>query len=245
MTTSTRFWDNDASKFIHDRWQRKAASSFDKEETLAFLSRSFQGCSGTLLDIGCGPGFWLCQGVFSCFTSSLGVDSSNAMVQLATKAGIHAILADAHSLPLESNQFDAVMAIHVLEYSPDPLQFLTEIRRVLRPGGRCCIITKNKFGLPWRGAKYLSEFLAPNPLTFNCLTVDEIASLWNGPTLDTAWISARLITDLNDVNDAVKFALPIWLENFALFLAKFLKPILVRNSLGKFLAWHVAILLEK
>ena len=245
MAASPNFWNNDAPKFIHDRWQSKPASSFDKEETLAFLCRSLQGCNGKLLDIGCGPGFWLRQEIFSRFTFRLGVDSSRAMVQLAIRSGVHAILADAHSLPLKSNQFDAVIVIHVLEYSPDPLQFLTEIRRVLRPGGRCCIITKNKFGLPWLWAKHLSEIFASNPLTFNCLTIDEIGSIWKSPPLEVAWISARLITDLNDVNDAVKFALPRWMEHLALFTARVLKHILVRNPFGKFLAWHVAILLEK
>jgi SAM-dependent methyltransferase len=221
LAASPNFWDNDAPKFIHDRWQSKPTSSFDKEETLAFLCRSFQGCNGKLLDIGCGPGFWLRQEIFSHFTFRLGIDSSLAMVQLATRAGVPAMLADAHSLPLESNQFDAVIVIHVLEYSPNPLQFLTETRRVLRPGGRCCIITKNKFGLPWLWAKHLAEIFAPNPLTFNCLTIDEIGSIWESLPLDVAWISARLITDLNDVNDAVKFALPIWMENFALSISRF------------------------
>lgn len=128
--------------------------------------------------------------------------------------------------------------------SPDAPD-LPETRRVLRPGGRCCIITKNKFGLPWLWAKHLSEIFAPNPLTFNCLTIDEIGSIWKSLPLEVAWISARLITDLNDVNDAVKFALPAWMENFALLIVRVLRPVLVRNPFGKFLAWHVAILLEK
>lgn len=242
---STNFWDNDAAKFIHERWQGKPASLFDKEETLAFLVRSFHGFDGKLLDVGCGPGYWLRQEIFSRFTFRLGVDSSPAMVQLATKAGVLVMLADAHSLPLESNQFDAILAIHVLEYSSSPRQFLTEIKRVLSPGGRCCVITKNKFGLPWLWAKHLSEIFAPNPLTFNCLTIDEIVSVWGSQPLEVAWISARLITDLNDVNDAVKLVLPAWIENFALFIARLLRAVLVRDPFGKFLAWHVALLLEK
>src|SRR5216110_2415132 len=81
--------------------------------------------------------------------------------------------------------------------------------------------------------------------TFNCLTTSEIGSIWNKPPLEVAWVSARLITDLNDVNDAVKLALPPWMENFALSIARILRLVLVRNPFGKFLSWHVAIILEK
>src|SRR6266702_6215167 len=178
MPTANDFWEHDAPEFLQERWLGKAASRFDMEETLSFLRRSLQGYHGKLLDIGCGPGFWLRPGILPGFAFQLGIDNSNAMLQLARKAGANVMQADAHCLPLESDQFDAVIAVHVLEYSPYPQRFLAEARRVLRPGGRCCIVTKNQFGRPWKWAQKISEKLSPNPLDFNCLTADDIASIW-------------------------------------------------------------------
>lgn len=43
--------------------------------------------------------------------------------------------ADMHALPFGAAAFDLVWARHVLEHSPVPLYVLSEIRRLLKPGG--------------------------------------------------------------------------------------------------------------
>ena len=43
---------------------------------------------------------------------------------------------DAQSIPYEKDSFDAVVANHMLYHVPDLARALSEIRRVLRPGGR-------------------------------------------------------------------------------------------------------------
>lgn len=40
-----------------------------------------------------------------------------------------------HDLPFEDEAFDAVLSLETLEHVPDPLRFLTEIRRILADGG--------------------------------------------------------------------------------------------------------------
>jgi len=52
-------------------------------------------------------------------------------------AGLHAGLhqADARSLPFHDQTFDIVMAAHLVEHLPDPERALTEMVRVVRPGG--------------------------------------------------------------------------------------------------------------
>ncbi|MFP5379434.1 MAG: class I SAM-dependent methyltransferase, partial [Vicinamibacteria bacterium] len=46
------------------------------------------------------------------------------------------LVADTHRLPFSDDTFDTVVANNVLEHLYDPLVGLSEIRRVLRPGGR-------------------------------------------------------------------------------------------------------------
>jgi ubiquinone/menaquinone biosynthesis C-methylase UbiE len=43
---------------------------------------------------------------------------------------------DAQSIPFDDETFDAVIANHMLYHVPDKAQALTEIKRVLKPGGR-------------------------------------------------------------------------------------------------------------
>lgn len=47
-------------------------------------------------------------------------------------------------LPYEDEMFDAVMINHVIGHVKEPVKFLSEVYRVLKPGGRAGIVTPNK-----------------------------------------------------------------------------------------------------
>lgn len=57
----------------------------------------------------------------------------------------NSVVGDAKRLPLQSNKFDAVLLLEVLEHLPEPLPILLEIRRVLRSDGELVITTPNSF----------------------------------------------------------------------------------------------------
>jgi SAM-dependent methyltransferase len=42
---------------------------------------------------------------------------------------------DLHDIPLEDNRFDVVFCNHVMEHVDDPIQCMSELNRVLKPGG--------------------------------------------------------------------------------------------------------------
>jgi SAM-dependent methyltransferase len=50
------------------------------------------------------------------------------------------LVADAHAIPLDDASFDAIVMIDVLHHLQDPPRFIGEVRRLLRPGGRCVMI---------------------------------------------------------------------------------------------------------
>ncbi len=84
-----------------------------------------------------------------------GVDSSQTMFEIARKRNVRCITAGRMALYLGSmealnfpdNHFDKAYAVQVINYLPDLLQGLIELRRVIKPGGRVALFfeAKEKF----------------------------------------------------------------------------------------------------
>jgi 2-polyprenyl-3-methyl-5-hydroxy-6-metoxy-1,4-benzoquinol methylase len=99
----------------------------------------------SVLDVGCGEGR---------FTSELavagvrvvGIDVAEEPLRRARAAhpGVDVQLVDAFEpWPLADASFDAVWAGEVIEHVADTAGWLSEVRRVLRPGGRLLVSTPN------------------------------------------------------------------------------------------------------
>jgi ubiquinone/menaquinone biosynthesis C-methylase UbiE len=97
-----------------------------------------------VLELGCGPGdLWLeninripkgWQITLSDFSPGMLAQSQEKLSILADMIKFKQI--DAQSIPYEDDQFDIVIANHFLYHVPDRSKALSEIRRVLKPGGR-------------------------------------------------------------------------------------------------------------
>ena len=99
-----------------------------------------------ILDIGCGPGFYLPDLLEQVGPEGavVGVDGSASMLALAAQrseanTNVEFHEADATALPVGDASFDAALSVQVLEYVGDIRTALAEIHRVLRPGGRAVI----------------------------------------------------------------------------------------------------------
>lgn len=88
-----------------------------------------------VLDAGCGPGAFAERVRREIGAEVIAVDISPRMVDLTAMRGIPAQLADMQELPFGDAEFDCVVANWVLHHVPDLDLALTEIARVLRPGG--------------------------------------------------------------------------------------------------------------
>jgi ubiquinone/menaquinone biosynthesis C-methylase UbiE len=96
-----------------------------------------------VLDVGCGPGTYLAalQGRDPSLKIT-GVDLSQGMLASARDAGVSSVaVSDAITLPFRSATFDAVMANHMLYHVEHIDRAVTELRRVLRPGGMLLAVT--------------------------------------------------------------------------------------------------------
>ncbi|HLF76019.1 MAG TPA: methyltransferase domain-containing protein [Dehalococcoidia bacterium] len=99
----------------------------------------------SVLDIGCGAGFdsLLAARHVGASGSVIAVDMTEAMLQktrsAATELGllnVEARLGYAENLPAADSSVDVVISNGVVNLCPDKVQVMTEVWRVLKPGGR-------------------------------------------------------------------------------------------------------------
>lgn len=128
---------------------------------------------GTLLEIGSGPGrlaVRLAREVPD--LAVIGVDISHAMVERAARRAAGAGLSekvrfevgDVGALPLSDAEFDGVVSTLSLHHWPDPVRGLSEIHRVLKPGGEARVYDlAHWLWRPAQGDDRLAQIVAESP----------------------------------------------------------------------------------
>jgi SAM-dependent methyltransferase len=99
----------------------------------------------SLLDVCCGTAR-LAEEARKLQVQATGSDFS--VVALSNSSAPVAV-ADAEHLPYPNNTFDYVVNLGSLEHLVHIEQGIAEMVRVLRPGGVCCVLVPNTFGLFW------------------------------------------------------------------------------------------------
>ncbi len=98
---------------------------------------------GRLLDIGCGYGFFL-KIADEKGWKAVGVDVDPKGIAYAKEhLQVNALLGDIRELNFPDGSFDLVTLWNVVDFVPNPLDFLSEIRRVLKEDGYLFIRTPN------------------------------------------------------------------------------------------------------
>jgi ubiquinone/menaquinone biosynthesis C-methylase UbiE len=134
--------EDETSVDAYDRISRWLPFIIVRRITVGELTRDRP--AGTLVDIGCGPG-WLTLQIVRRFAGveAIGVDASAAMVEKATgnagRAGLSGrvrfLEGDAADLPLPDASVDVALSTFSLHHWSDPVRAFSEVHRVLRPGG--------------------------------------------------------------------------------------------------------------
>jgi SAM-dependent methyltransferase len=119
-------------------------------EVVADLDERYGPLEGqTVLDMGCGPGFY--TRVFrNAGAQVIPLDNSQEELELHGPAPEGAILGDAMEVPVEDESVDGVFSSNMIEHTPRPTAVLGEIERVLRPGGWAYLSWTNWWS-PWGG----------------------------------------------------------------------------------------------
>ncbi|MFN3844773.1 MAG: class I SAM-dependent methyltransferase [Paracoccaceae bacterium] len=119
------------------------------------------GLGGRVLEVGVGTGLSL--PAYRPEVSVTGIDASAEMLDKAREkvaelglGNVEALrLMDARALEFADNSFDHISALHIMSVVPDPERVMSEMARVLRPGGTIVMVNHfardatDKGALPW------------------------------------------------------------------------------------------------
>jgi ubiquinone/menaquinone biosynthesis C-methylase UbiE len=115
------------------------------------LARSLAPSGGRALDVGCGTGTFL-GALPSDRFERVGVDVSDAMLNVARARGLEVEHASSDRLPFPDGSFDLATTFAVLHHLIDPALVratLSEMARVLRPGGAMLVWDHNPLNPYW------------------------------------------------------------------------------------------------
>jgi ubiquinone/menaquinone biosynthesis C-methylase UbiE len=96
-----------------------------------------------LLDVGCGDGFFTRRISDALKAPTVGIDLMESRIERARYYNVTSrcdfVLGDATALPFEDQCFEQVVSVGCLEHFDDDQAVLSEMHRVLKPGGRVAI----------------------------------------------------------------------------------------------------------
>jgi len=152
------------------------------EERYERFENLLGGIKGRLLDVGSGPGSFLLHGQQRGW-QTLGIEPASQAAFYSRAKGVEVVnefLSETITGTL--GKFEAIHMSEVLEHVPNPQNFLTQIGRLLAPGGVLCVTVPNDYNLlqlaVQRNAACESWWVAP-PHHLNYFNAQSLTRLMN------------------------------------------------------------------
>lgn len=108
-----------------------------------------------ILDLGCGDGSTISDlehsELFKKTFDIYGADISKSSINLAKKRNLKTkfLVGDVRNLSFKNKSFDFIYSLMVIEHIENPSNILNEIKRLLKPNGRCFVTTVMKGKGAW------------------------------------------------------------------------------------------------
>jgi demethylmenaquinone methyltransferase/2-methoxy-6-polyprenyl-1,4-benzoquinol methylase len=187
----------------YDRYASLLSFGQDPRWRRFLVARTEAGAADTVLDVATGTGAVAAELLRRKHCTVVGLDQSSEMLAEARRrlpAGVRLVEGDADHLPFDDASFDALTFTYLMRYVDDPGATLTELARVVRPGGT---IAGLEFSVPpnpvaralWRlyvgvglplagwlispGWREVGDFLGPSiEQLWSRLPLDRLLGLW-------------------------------------------------------------------
>ncbi|MGE5457135.1 MAG: class I SAM-dependent methyltransferase [Methanococcaceae archaeon] len=180
------------------------------------VKRNLDIIKGLVLDIGCGEQPY--KEILSTRAEKIiGIDH----VSIVSSMSQVDVAGEAMRLPFKGESFDAVVSFQVMEHLPEPLEFLKEIRRVLKTGGHVLLTTPFMWGEhsePYDffrytryGLKYLSEKAG-----LSVISISPDTKYWSTAVLRFNYYLWRFAVKFPVLKILIKPF--VWLDQFAALL---------------------------
>lgn len=164
---------------MQERWPERidvgdAAHGHNEEEHRARYICAAWLLSGRILDAACGTGHG--SALLAARCDIAGVDRDPAAIALARARvpGGRFEVATIPPLPFDDDRFDAAISFETLEHIEDDVGFVTELRRVVTPGGPVLISSPN------RAASSPNTSPPPNPFHVREYLLPDLIELMRG-----------------------------------------------------------------
>lgn len=181
-----QFTDGEAYEQLMGRWSRKVGAQF-----LEWLNVP---TNKDWLDVGCGNGAFTQEILANSQPKTVtGIDPAPAQIAYAkTRIGTAAAqfqMGSAQELPFETGQFDVAAMALVISFLPDAAKAVTELTRVVKPGGTVATYMWDlPAGVPVGPIyKTLAKLGHPAPLPPNpaISKIEALQALWQNAGLNT------------------------------------------------------------
>jgi ubiquinone/menaquinone biosynthesis C-methylase UbiE len=161
------------------------------------------------------------------------------------------VTADAENLPYADNSMDFIYSFGVIHHSPDTERIISEIHRVLKPGGRCWVTVYNKNSIFFWWSVFFVYYLLLGGWCRR--TLKQQLSLIEYPNTDQNMV-IRLYTqkqfralfrNFSEIRSSIRHLLPIDIAGIGYFLKKVFRnpdePARFWNALGEKFGWYIVI----
>jgi len=112
--------------------------------------------AGRVLDAGCGS-----SRIVQSHNHAIGMNYNYAKLRFLRRCEIPLVNGSAFALPFKDESFDCVISSQVIEHIPFDESIFSEMRRVLRTGGRLILGTPDYAAIGWRIIEPIYGFLNP------------------------------------------------------------------------------------
>lgn len=180
-------YEQDAAVFDYFEAFAHPAAQHENERLHQMILSKIPASTQSILDVGCGSA-WVARHFADQDTAvySMDVSATNPVTALKKYPfeKHFGVVGDAYTIPFASETFDCVIAAEVMEHTPDPKLFITNLLKVLKPGGTLIVTTPYKEQIPYSLCVHCNQATPHNAHvhTFDAQKISKLLS--NQPILN-------------------------------------------------------------